>query len=135
VRVCLESTGLYGLDAALALHADARVELMVANPRAVKDFARARSQRSKTDPLGARVLLEYAARMPFQRWQPPSAAGLQITALARRIHALTRPSQNPLGTGFFSRLLGISRSSHSRRGGFHRCDVSTGCPFDENRRS
>src|SRR5271166_5331322 len=90
VRVCMESTGLYGLDAALALQADSRIELMVANPRAVKDFSRALLQRSKTDPLDAWVLLEYAARMPFQRWQPPSAQGLQITALARRIHALTQ---------------------------------------------
>jgi transposase len=90
VRVCMESTGLYGLDAALTLQADPRIEIMVANPRAVKDFARALLQRSKTDPLDARVLLEYAARMPFQRWQPPSAAALQITALARRIHALTQ---------------------------------------------
>jgi transposase len=89
VRVCMESTGLYGLDAALALQADPRIELMVANPRAVKDFSRALLQRSKTDPLDALLLLEYAARMPFQRWQPPAAEGLQITALARRIHALT----------------------------------------------
>jgi transposase len=90
VRVCLESTGLYGLDAALALQADSRIEVMVANPRAVKDFSRALLQRSKTDPLDAQVLLEYAARMPFQAWQPPPAAALQITALARRIHALTQ---------------------------------------------
>jgi transposase len=89
VRVCMESTGLYGLDAALALQADARIELMVANPRAVKDFSRALLQRSKTDPLDARVLLEYAARMPFQAWQAPPAGALQVTALARRIHALT----------------------------------------------
>lgn len=89
VRVCMESTGLYGLDAALMLQADSRIELMVANPRAVKDFSRALLQRSKTDPLDARVLLEYAARMPFQRWQPPSAEALQVTALARRVHALT----------------------------------------------
>jgi transposase len=90
VRVCMESTGMYGLDAALALQADARIELMVANPRAVKDFARALLQRSKTDPLDAWVLLEYAARMPFQRWPAPPVAALQITALARRIHALTQ---------------------------------------------
>jgi transposase len=90
VRVCMESTGLYGLDAALALQADPRIELMVANPRAVKSFSRALLQRSKTDPLDAWVLLEYAARMPFQRWQPPPAAALQVTALARRIHALTQ---------------------------------------------
>ena len=90
VRVCMESTGMYGLDAALALQADTRIELMVANPRAVKDFSRALLQRSKTDPLDAWVLLEYAARMPFQRWQAPLAEALQITALARRMHALTQ---------------------------------------------
>ena len=90
VRVCMESTGLYGLDAALALQADSRIELMVANPRAVKNFSRALVQRSKTDPLDALVLLEYAARMPFQPWQPPPAEALQVTALARRIHALTQ---------------------------------------------
>lgn len=89
MRVCMESTGLYGLDVGLALQADPGIELMVANPRAVKDFARALLQRSKTDPLDARVLLEYAARMPFQRWQPPVPEALQITTLARRIHALT----------------------------------------------
>lgn len=90
VRVCMEATGMYGLDAALWLQADPRIELMVANPRAVKSFSRAMLQRSKTDPLDAWVLLEYAARMPFQRWQPPPAEALQITALARRIHTLTQ---------------------------------------------
>lgn len=92
VRVCLESTGLYGLDAALALQADTRIALMVANPRAVKDFARALLQRSKTDALDTWMLLEYAARMPFRPWQPPTPAALQISALARRIHALTQQS-------------------------------------------
>jgi transposase len=90
VRVCLESTGLYGLDIALLLQADTRIEVMVANPRAVKDFARALMHRSKTDPMDALVLLEYVARMPFQAWQPPGSAALQVTALGRRIHALTQ---------------------------------------------
>jgi transposase len=89
VRVCLESTGLYGLDVALFLHADTRFEVMVANPRAVKNFAQALLERSKCDPLDARVLAEYAARMPFQAWQPPSPAALSVTALTRRLHALT----------------------------------------------
>ena len=89
VRVCLESTGLYGLDLALYLQADSRLEVMVANPRAVKDFAKALLQRSKSDPIDAWVLAEYAARMPFRPWQPPCSAALAVTALARRIHALT----------------------------------------------
>lgn len=67
VRVCLESTGLYGLDAALALEAQQGIELMVANPRAVRHFAQAMMRRSKTDPLDAQLLAEYARRMPFRR--------------------------------------------------------------------
>jgi transposase len=87
-RVVLESTGLYGLDLALALHA-AGVAVMVANPRAVRHFAQALLQRSKNDRLDAQVLREFAARMPFQPWSPPSAAALQLVAVTRRLEART----------------------------------------------
>jgi transposase len=89
VRVCLESTGLYGLDAALALHFQPGIQIMVANPRSVRHFAQAMMRRSKTDPLDAQLLAEYARRMPFQPWQPPSPAARQLCALARAIHQLT----------------------------------------------
>ncbi len=89
VRIALESTGLYGLDVALCLQADRRLEVMMANPRAVKDFAKALLERSKSDPVDARVLAEYAARMPFRRWQRPTAAALSLTVVVRRLHALT----------------------------------------------
>jgi transposase len=62
---------------------------MVANPRAVRHFATALMQRSKNDQLDAAVLREFAARMPFQPWRPPSAAALQLVAVARRLEALT----------------------------------------------
>jgi len=88
LRVCMEATGLYGLDLALALVA-AGIPLLVANPRSVRNFARALMQRSKTDPLDAILLREYAARMPFAPWQPPSPQALQLIAAARRIQALT----------------------------------------------
>ena len=88
VRVALESTGLYGLDLALTLH-QAGVAVMVANPRAVRHFAQALFQRSKNDQLDAVVLREFAARMPFQAWRPPSAAALKLVAVARRLEALT----------------------------------------------
>ena len=74
VRICLESTGLYGLDVALYLQADPRLEVMVANPRAVKDFAKALLQRSKSDPLDAWVLAEYAGRMPFRAYSANTQA-------------------------------------------------------------
>jgi transposase len=88
VRVAMESTGLYGLDLALTLH-QARVAVMVANPRAVRHFAQALLQRSKTDRLDAEVLRQFAARMPFVAWRPPSAAALKLVAVARRLEALT----------------------------------------------
>jgi transposase len=89
VRVCLESTGLYGLDLALALSQTQGVELMVANPRAVRRFAEACMERNKTDRVDALVLSEFAARMEFQPWQPPSPEALELRSLARRITALT----------------------------------------------
>ncbi len=89
VRVCLESTGVYGLDIALWLQKRAGIEVMVANPRAVRNFAQALMQRSKTDPLDAVMLMEFAARMPFQAWQPPSPRVLHLCALARRLAAIT----------------------------------------------
>jgi len=88
VRVCLESSGLYGLDLALALSAATGIEVMVANPRAVRHFAHALMKRSKSDPIDATVLEEFAARMPFQAWKPPSAASLALHALARRLREL-----------------------------------------------
>lgn len=39
VRVCLEATGLYSLDLALALHAAAGIEVAVLNPKKVNRFA------------------------------------------------------------------------------------------------
>ena len=40
--------------------------------------------------LDARVLLEYAARMPFHVWKTPSVVARQVNAVGRRIHALTQ---------------------------------------------
>jgi transposase len=88
-RVVLESTGTYGLDLALALDADERCEIMVANPRLIKGFAQALARRSKTDAVDAQTILAFAQRMPFQPWSPPGAALLELRAMARRIDDLT----------------------------------------------
>ena len=87
----MEATGMYGLDVALLLSAQEGVELMVANPRAVWDFAGAMMQRSKSDPLDARVLREFAARLPFQPWVRPNANTLALWAIARRLQTLSTP--------------------------------------------
>jgi transposase len=87
-RVVLESTGTYSLDVALALHRTPGIAVMVANPRAIKQFTGALMQRSKTDLTAAVALRDYAVRMPFVAWQPPAAPVLALRGIARRIAAL-----------------------------------------------
>jgi transposase len=84
-RVCLEATGIYSLEFALALHHAKNVEVMVVNPRAIKDFCRARMQRAKTDAVDAGGILDYLQRMPFAAWQPPAPEILELQAINRRI--------------------------------------------------
>lgn len=87
VRIVLEATGLYSLDVALALHM-AGYAVMVVNPRAAHDFARALLQRTSTDAVAAATLREFAARMPFVPWQPPAPEIRELRALARRVAAV-----------------------------------------------
>lgn len=88
-RVVLESTGVYSFDVALALHACEEIEVMVANPRAVKNFTKATMQRSKSDAKDAVAIREFAKRMLFVPWQPPAAEVLELRGIARRISAMT----------------------------------------------
>jgi len=88
VRVVLESTGTYSLDIALALHRARGVTVMVANPRAIKQFTGALMQRSKTDLTAAVALRDFVIRMPFVAWEPPAAPVLELRGIARRIAAL-----------------------------------------------
>ena len=87
-RVVLESTGTYSLDVALALHRTRGITVMVANPRAIKQFAGALMQRSKTDLTAAVALRDFVIRMPFVAWQPPAAHLVELRSIARRIAAL-----------------------------------------------
>lgn len=89
VRVVLESTGVYGLGIALALHR-AGFEVMIANPRAAANFAKAELQRSKTDRLDAAMLLAFAEKMTFRPWQPPTEVQLQVRSISRRVYALLK---------------------------------------------
>lgn len=89
-RVCLEASGNYSLDLCLALEADSRIELSVVNPRQARRFAESLGKRSKTDPVDARVLREYARRMPRQMWQRPTLAALKLRSIARTLDGLTK---------------------------------------------
>jgi transposase len=89
IRVCLEATGVYYLDLAIALH-DAGIRVMVLNPKASHHFAQVLLRHSKTDTVDADTLAQYAERMPYQPWVRPLNEALALRAFARRLHALTR---------------------------------------------
>jgi len=84
-RICLEATGVYSFELALALHRNKHTQVMVVNPRALRNFAQALMQRAKTDPIDAEIALEFLERMPFQTWEPPRDEVLELQAITRRI--------------------------------------------------
>lgn len=90
VRVCLEATGIYHFDLAVALSRSNALEVMVLNPKAARHFAEALMTRSKTDPVDAGVLAQYAESMPFDPWQVPDDNVLGLRAFSRKIAALTK---------------------------------------------
>lgn len=87
IRVVLEATGIYGLELAIALDL-AGFEVMVANPRATANFAKAILQRSKTDKLDAEMLLRFAETMAFIQWHAPTSAQKELRAISRRVQAV-----------------------------------------------
>jgi len=110
-RVCLEATGIYSLDIAVALSKARGIEVMMANPRAVKEFAGALMRRSKDDAIDAVILAEYAARMPFTPYVPISPQAMKLRAISRRIAALTNEmvaEKNRLHAASASELCGTA---------------------------
>ncbi len=84
-RVGVEATGIYSFEVALALYRHPKTQVMVINPRALRNFSQALMKRGKTDPIDAEVALEYVQRMPFQTWQAPRDEVLDLQAITRRI--------------------------------------------------
>ena len=63
-RVILEATGKLEAPVAAALNG-AGLPVAIVNPRQVRDFAKATGQLAKTDRIDARVLAEFARRIPI----------------------------------------------------------------------
>lgn len=89
-RVCLEATGVYHLQLALALHQHPGIEVMVVNPCAARRFTQAHMVRAKTDAIDADGLLLYLQRMPFKPWVAPRQSVLQLQCLAHRMSQLDK---------------------------------------------
>jgi transposase len=89
-RICLEATGIYHLQLALALDRAPDIEVMVVNPRASRRFAEAQMIRAKTDKVDAAILLQYIERMPFTAWKAPTEEQLELQSLAHRLAQLKK---------------------------------------------
>lgn len=90
VKICLEATGIYHFDLAVALCRNKDLSVMVVNPKASKNFAEALMTRSKTDSIDADILAQYAEIMEFKAWQMPDAKILELRAFSRKIAALVK---------------------------------------------
>lgn len=91
VRLLVEATGIYYLDLAL-LACELGIAVSVINPKAGHNFAKALSQRNKTDRLDAAMLLAFLKRMPFTAWQAPDASLLELRHYGRYLTQLTDES-------------------------------------------
>lgn len=89
VIICLEATGAYHFDLSIALH-DAGLKLMVLNPKASHNFAKALMKNSKTDAVDAETLAQFAERMDFVAWTRPPNDKIALRSLARCISGLTK---------------------------------------------
>ncbi|WP_051906584.1 IS110 family RNA-guided transposase [Methylomarinum vadi] len=89
-QICLEATGVYHFDLAVALSRANDLEVMVINPKAAHNFAQALMKRSKTDTIDAATLAAYCERMPFEAWQRPADEVIALRAMGRRIAALNK---------------------------------------------
>lgn len=72
-HLCMEATGRHSLGLALALH-DAGHVVSIVNPAQIRDFARAKLGRNKTDKVDAALIREYAELFKPGAWAPPSPA-------------------------------------------------------------
>jgi transposase len=80
VHACLESTGRYSLGIACKLNEAGHV-VSIVNPAQIRDFARTKLGRNKTDAVDASHIREYCELFKPAPWVPPSHAHRQLGEL------------------------------------------------------
>jgi transposase len=83
VHVCMEATGRHSLGLALALH-DAGHVVSIVNPAQIRDFARTKLGRNKTDKVDAALIRQYVELFKPKPWAPPSLAMRRLCEAAMR---------------------------------------------------
>ncbi len=76
-----EATGIYSTFLAFTLITNHQATISILNPRRVRDHARARGFRSKTDSQDALVILDYAQSSKLHTWRPGTRCIRQLGQL------------------------------------------------------
>lgn len=84
----MEATGVYHECLADFLH-EKGLHTFVENATAVKNFARYRKLKTKTDRTDASVIAEYGLRTPMKEWHPFTPELAALRSLSREIQFLT----------------------------------------------
>jgi transposase len=87
VHACLEATGRYGDGIACCLHEAGHV-VSIVNPAQIKDFARSKLGRNKTDKVDAALAAEFCLLLKPPAWTPPPKAVRSLRDLVRTSEAL-----------------------------------------------
>jgi transposase len=73
VHACMESTGRYSLGIACALYEVGHI-VSIVNPAQIREFARTKFGRNKTDGVDAAHIREYCELFKPRPWAPPLRA-------------------------------------------------------------
>jgi transposase len=89
-RVGIEATGYYHLDVATELDYAPDIDVMVINPRASKNFAKALMVSIKNDAIDAEIIAQFIERMDFVPWNAPDYDVFALRACGRRLITLSK---------------------------------------------
>lgn len=87
VHACMESTGRYGEELAQYLYEQGH-KVSVVNPARIRDYARSKLTRNKTDKLDARIIATFCLNEKPELWSPPAPEIRELQALVRHLEAL-----------------------------------------------
>lgn len=87
VHACLEATGTYGEELALALHTTGHV-VSIVNPSRIAAYAKSQLVRHKTDEVDALLIARYCVKEQPVPWTPPRPAVRELRAMVRHVEAL-----------------------------------------------
>ena len=87
VHACMEATGRYGEELAQYLYEQDH-QVSVVNPARIRDYARSKLTRNKTDKLDAKIIAFFCLNENPALWQPPAPEIRELQALVRHLEAL-----------------------------------------------